>query len=209
MKRNYLLLLMPLLCISLFGKPNGKKILDEASRLIENYGDVCVEFKATSFNGSEEQGRIEGKMYLQGMKYHFTTPELVTWYNGTTQWTLVPENKEVNVTNPTLDEIQSVHPYSFLSVYKNGYDIEVKESKLRGHDVYEVHLTAKKKNMSMQEIYVDVKKQDYALMCIRVRQGKVWNRISLETIQAGLKFTADEFTFNKENYPDYEIVDLR
>jgi hypothetical protein len=54
-----------------------------------------------------------------------------------------------------------------------------------------------------------VRKSDYALFCIRVRQGKTWNRISLETIQGGLKFSEADFTFKKEQYPDYEIIDLR
>ena len=209
MKKNYFLLILSLFCMTLSAKNDGKKILDEAAKRIERYGDVCVEFKATAFNGTEEQGRMEGKMLLQGMKYQLNTPDLITWYNGTTQWTLVPDNKEVNVTEPTIAEIQSVHPYSFLSLYKNGYDIEARESKLRGQDVYEVHLMAKKKNASLQEIYVDVRKSDYALFCIRVRQGKTWNRISLETIQGGLKFSEADFTFKKEQYPDYEIIDLR
>ena len=209
MKKNYLFLLVSFLCLTLSAKNDGMKILDEAAKRIEKYGDVCVKFKATVFKGNEEQGRMEGQMNLQGMKYYLNTPELVTWYNGTTQWTLVPDNKEVNITNPTIEEIQSVHPYSFLSLYKNGYDIRVKDNKLRGHDVYEVHLTAKKKSMSLQEIYVDVRKSDYTLYCIRVRQGNVWNRISLETIQGGLQFSESDFTFKKEEYPDYEIIDLR
>lgn len=208
MKKIYLSLLL-FFCISLHAENDGRKILDQTAKRIESYGDVCVKFKATSFNGNKEQGRMEGKMLLQGMKYQLDTPELVTWYNGTTQWTLVPENKEVNVSNPTIEEIQAIHPYSFLSLYKSGYKIEAKESVLRDQPVYEVHLTATKKNVNLQEIYVDVKKSDYTILCIRVKQGKNWNRISLETIQGGLKFSDADFTFEEDNYPEYEIIDLR
>lgn len=207
--RNYLLLLFALLGMTLQAQVDGKKILDKAADKIATYGDVCVQFRATSFNGTKEQGRMEGKMLLQGMKYQLDTPEMMTWYNGLTQWTLIPENKEVNITTPTAEEIQAIHPYSFLSLYRNGYDMEVKDSKLRGQDVYEVHLTARKKEMPLKELYVDVRKSDYALFCIRVRQGKDWNRISLETIQGGLKYSDADFTFPKEKYPDYEIIDLR
>ncbi len=207
--RHYLLLLFALLGMTLQAQVDGMKILDKAANKIATYGDVCVEFRATTYSGTEEQGRMEGKMSLQGMKYQLDTPEMMTWYNGLTQWTLIPENKEVNISTPTAEEIQAIHPYSFLSLYRKGYDIEVKDSKLRDQAMYEVHLTAQKKDMPMQELYVDVRKSDYTLFCIRVRQGKSWNRISLQTIKGGLKFSDADFTFPKEKYPDYEIIDLR
>lgn len=205
----YLLLLMSLSTFLLQAEENGREVLDKAAKRIETYGDVCVHFKATTFNGTQELGRTEGKMLLQGMKYQLETPEMTTWYDGTTQWTLVPDSKEVNVTNPVPEDIQVIHPYSFLTYYKKGYNIQVKDSKLREQDAYEVHLTAQNEKMAAEEIYVDVRKSDYTLFCIRVRQGKDWNRVSLETIQGGLKFSDTDFTFPKEKYPDYEIIDLR
>ncbi len=207
--RHYLFILAALCGLTLQAQVDGKKILDKAADKIATYGDVCIEFRATTYNGTKELGKMEGKMLLQDMKYQLDTPEMMTWYNGFTQWTLIPENKEVNITNPTAEEIQAVHPYSFLSLYKSGYDVEVKDATLRNQAVYEVHLTAQKKDMPIQELYVDVRKSDYALYCLRVRQGKDWNRISLQTIQGGLKFSDADFTFPKKKYPDYEIIDLR
>ena len=57
MKKNYLLLVLSLFCMTLSAKNDGKKILDEAAKRIERYGDVCVEFKAR--HSTEPKNREE------------------------------------------------------------------------------------------------------------------------------------------------------
>ena len=37
---------------------------------------------------------------MKGDKFTLVTPDALTWFNGTTQWTYVERNEEVNVTNP-------------------------------------------------------------------------------------------------------------
>ena len=148
-------------------------------------------------------------MLLQGKKFQLTTPDMVSWFNGKTEWTYLPENDEVNITQPTDKEIQAVNPYVFLDLYKKGYRISMKESSLRGTATYEVHLEAERSDMAAQELYIDIRKSDNMPLCVRVRQDKVWNRISVRNFQGNQKFTDADFTFPRDRYPDAEIIDLR
>ena len=188
---------------------NGKKVLDNAASLIRKSGDVKTEFTATTFTGTTEQGSTSGTMLLQGKKFQLNTPEMITWYDGKQQWCYVPETEEVNLTIPTEKEMQAVNPYAFLNLYKKGYDITMRESTLRGEQTYEVHLLAQDAKLSAQEIYIDVRRSDYLLLCIRVRQDKDWHRISIHSCQGGQKIQESDFTFPKEKYPNAELVDLR
>lgn len=188
---------------------NGKKVLDNAASLIRKSGDVKAEFTATTFTGTTEQGSTSGTMLLQGKKFQLNTPEMITWYDGKQQWCYVPETEEVNLTIPTEKEMQAVNPYAFLNLYKKGFDITMRESTLRGEQTYEVHLLAQDARLSAQEIYIDVRRNDYLLLCIRVRQDKDWHRISIHSFQGGQKFQESDFTFPKEKYPNAELVDLR
>ena len=67
-----------------------------------------------------------------------TTPDMITWYNGETQWSYMKANDEVNVSVPTPEEQQSMNPYTFVNLYKEGYHYQLKETTLRGKSCYEI-----------------------------------------------------------------------
>ena len=188
---------------------NARQILDAAAAKVKQMGDVKASFTATAFNGTTEQASTKGTMLLQGKKMHLSTDDVKIWYNGKTQWSLIPESGEVNVTTPTEPEIATTNPYSFINLYKKGYKMKVRTTKLRGKDTYEVHLVARNDRNSVQEIYIDVAKNDYTPLCIRVRQDNNWNRISIHSLQGNQHFTDTAFEFPKSEYPNVEIIDLR
>ena len=185
------------------------KVLDAAAARIRKAGNVQVKFTATTFEGSQEQGSTTGVILIKDKKMQLSTPEMRMWYDGKTQWSLITESGEVNVTNPTEKEVAGMHPYSFISYYKKGYRLSMKETTLRGQQAYEVHMTATDSSRPAQEIYVDVSKNDYTPMCIRIRQDGEWNRISVYSLQGGMDFPDSDFVFPSSEYKDVEIIDLR
>ena len=201
--------LLGALNIGVSAETTGRKVLDKAASFIRKSGDIRVEFAATSFRGTTEDGSVSGTLLLQGNKFQLNTPEMITWFDGTTQWSYLPENEEVNITNPTEKEIQAVNPYVFLDLYKKGYRITMQESTLRDMPTYEVHLVAQRAEIAAQELYIDVRKSDFCPLCVRVRQENIWNRISIRQFSGGQHFTAGDFTFPKEKYPEAELIDLR
>ncbi|MCR4922217.1 MAG: hypothetical protein K5945_11025 [Bacteroidaceae bacterium] len=210
--RQFLILLTLMFSIFAIGaraEINGRKVLDKAATFIRKSGDIRVSFAATSFRGTNEEGSIRGTLLLQGKKFQLNTPEMITWFDGATQWSYLTENEEVNITQPTEKEIQAVNPYVFLDLYKKGYSIEMKESTLRDTPTYEVHLVAQKAEIAAQEIFIDVRQSDFCPLCVRVRQEGIWNRISIWEFNGGQHFTDKDFTFPKEQYPDAELIDLR
>lgn len=188
---------------------SAKNILDATAAKIRQMGDVKATFTATSFNGTTEQASTKGTMLLKEKKMQLSTDDMKIWYNGKTQWSLISESGEVNVSTPTETEMANTNPYSFINLYKKGYKMKARQTKLRGKDVYEVHLVARNASNSTQEIYVDVTKKDYTPLCIRVRQNNDWNRISIHSLQGNQHFTDADFEFPKNEYPNVEIIDLR
>lgn len=188
---------------------NARQILDNTAAKIKQMGDVKVGFTATTFSGTTEQGSTNGTILLQGKKMQLSTDDMKMWCNGKTQWSLMSESGEVNVSTPTEREMTSMNPYSFLNLYKKGYKMTARQTKLRGKDAYEIHLLARSSKNNAQEIYVDVAKNDYSLLCIRVRQDNTWNRISIRSIQGNKHFSDADFEFPKSEYPNVEVIDLR
>jgi outer membrane lipoprotein-sorting protein len=197
-----------MLAITVSGQ-NARHILDATAGKIKQMGNVKATFTATTFNGTVEQATTKGTMLLQGKKMQLSTDEMKMWYNGKTQWSLIPGSDEVNVFTPTEREIANMNPYSFLGFYKKGYKMKAKQTKLRGKDAYEIHLVARYAGSNAQEMYIDVSKNDYTPLCIRIRQDNDWNRISIHSIQGNQHFTDSDFEFPKNEYPNVEIIDLR
>lgn len=197
-----------LLCIAPYAQ-NARKVLDAAASRIRKAGDIQVTFTATSFNGNAEQGRTEGTMLLKGKKMRMDTPEMKTWYDGTTLWSYMPQSGEVNVTTPTEKEMSVMNPYSFLNVYKKGYKLSIKEGHLRGQATYEVHMTARYTGYMAQEVYLDIRKADYTPLCVRVKQDGNWNRVAIHTFKSGMRLGDDDFRFDPAKHPEAEVIDLR
>ena len=100
--------------------------------LFTSKGGVKATFKADNFTEGNLQGSATGTMCIQGNKFQMTTPDMITWYNGETQWSYMKANDEVNVSVPTPEEQQSMNPYTFVNLYKEGYHYQLKEKTLRG-----------------------------------------------------------------------------
>ena len=62
---------------------------------------------------------------MKGDKFLLETEGVTTWFDGRTQWSYLASSDEVNVSEPTLEELQSINPYSWLSLYKQDYKLKV------------------------------------------------------------------------------------
>ena len=95
------------------------KVLDNCAKTFKSAGDVKAQFVATQFEGRDEIGSSRGTISISGKKLFIDNGGVKIWYDGKTQWSLVSDNKEVNITEPSPQERSQMNPYSFLSIYKN------------------------------------------------------------------------------------------
>ena len=102
-----------------------------------------------------------------------------------------------------------MNPYTFMNIYKKGFKMTVKETALRGEAVYEVYLKARYAKMDVKEVYVDIRKSDYQPLCIRVREDKDWQRVSVLSFKGNLNLSDNFFVFPEKDYPDVLKNDMR
>lgn len=188
-----------------------RQILDAAAAVFAQKNGVKANFKADSFVKGELQGSVSGTMCIQGNKFQMTTPGMITWFNGQTQWSYTKENEEVNISTPTEEELQNINPSRFVNLYKSGYNYKMKEVTLRGKACYEITLSAQKKNKGLKTIILNIDKSNNDLMCVRMFPFNSNNctRISVHQLQRGISFATSDFEFTPKDYPQAEIIDLR
>ncbi len=195
----FVVLLFCLFAISPLNAQSAKEVLDKAAAAVSNKSGVTAQF---TLKGG--QMNDQGTISIKGKKFYATTPDIMVWFDGKTQWTYVKKNDEVNVSNPSESQLQALNPYTFIYMYKKGYNYTM--TKKGGS--YEVHLTANDKKASVQEMYLTINQKTYIPSQIRVKHSKGWNTIDVTNFK-NAKLSDGIFRFNAKDFPKAEVIDLR
>lgn len=189
---------------------DAEAILNKTSQTYEAWGGVSVKFTAyvrMEMNGASES--FEGMIRMKKNKFVLATPEMITWFDGTTQWTYMERSNEVNVITPSDDDLRIMNPMTLLQDYKKDFNVMYNGESTTAHArmAYDFHFTPKKKS-DIEKIEVQIEKNASlpAKLVVRMR-----NQVLSVVIDA---MKADDssdgiFTFSKDFYPNAEIVDLR
>lgn len=187
----------------------AREVLDATAARMTQSGDVKAQFKATQFEGTTPSGDASGTILMSGRRFHVTTNQLTSWYDGATEWSMMNGSNEVNVSTPTEEEQASINPVALIGIYKKGYRLSLKESTLRGRPTFVVSMQAKNSKAPFSYIIVDIDKATYNPLCLRAKKDNDWMRLSILSFQNGLSLPASTFSFPSQEYPDVEVIDLR
>ena len=185
-------------------KLSVKQLLDKTSNRIATDSGVETGFLSKIYRNGGLESSTHGRLLLKGKKFVLETEDMKTWYDGKYQWSFIFEMEEVNVSEPTQDELNEINPYELLNLYKRGYSSTYIDSASRV-----VLLQTKDKKNNLQEIKLWISPQ-YEPNKIEV-YTKDSRRIIIEvqSFRSNLNLSPTDFHFNEQNYPDIEIIDLR
>jgi outer membrane lipoprotein-sorting protein len=188
---------------------NATEVLNKTAQKLSSCGGIDASFEATTYKGSSVAGSATGKILIKGNKFKMASPQMTVWFDGKNQWTLLAGGSEVNLTEPTNEELQTINPYTFINLYKNGYTSTLRSTNYQGKKCHEILLRSQKKNNSIQEMRVVVDVSNYLPYSIRLKQNGNWIRIRVNKIKVGTKCNDSQFKFNKSSFPNVELIDLR
>lgn len=201
MKRTYLLVLILFLSVSLSAQKDkqAREILDKTTNALQQTGGIRATFGGTG----------NGTLLLKGNQFYLNSGGIQSWFDGKTQWSYLESSEEVNVSNPTPEELQTINPYALLSIYKNGYNYKYAGTKSRnGKQGFEVILTPEnKQDITSITLFVS---QTYQPLYIKVEQNnKSANEIIVTSYQTNQPLDNATFKFDKKKFPNAEVIDLR
>ena len=203
MKHIYLICLF--IAASVFtyaGEDNrAKAILDQTAKAYREAGGINILFEGTQ----------RGTLLLKGECFYLECSGVKSWFDGETQWSYVEENEEVTVSNPSPKELQSINPYSFIGLYKQGYQYHIGPLKqYKGNNITEINLQAENPQQNIQHATLYVSNKDGQPFFIKITDcNKNTNSIEINSLKKGLNLPDNRFVFDKKKYPQAEIIDLR
>lgn len=209
---SVLIALLSLPVIAQQQQSQAKAVLEKTAGAFKKAGGVRADFTLKALNDGRLEGRENGVIQLKGEKFMLKTSETTTWFDGKTQWSYMTKNDEVNVSNPTQEELQQINPYTFLYMYQKGFSYKLGATKMyRGKAVWEVVLTARDKKQELERITLFVTKDTYEPLYILLQQRgqQTRNEITITSYQTKQNYADQVFTFDKKQYPNAEVIDLR
>lgn len=210
--KRILSIFVSLLSVFCLNAQNAKDILDKANLAYNQAGGVVASF---TINTEDVKGKTvysqDGKAYLKGNRFKIDVPDGITWFDGKTQWVYAKGGDEVNVSNPTGEELAEVSPSVLLGLYKTGFKLNYKgEKREKAKTVYVVEMIplGKKTQFSKMVVSIDKSSNIFSSVSTFGKDG-VNNHLIITKIQTGVSLSDNSFIFNKKEYPGVEVIDLR
>ncbi len=190
----------------------AKDILDKASKAYEQAGNMSVNFTMSIKDpGSNTADSFDGQLYLKGTKLRLSTPNAETWFDGKTQWAYSAMTQEVNISEPSKEDMQSINPAIVFNIYKKGssYKFNSEKTDNKNRTVYEIELIPQGKS-EMTRIVVQINKADYMPVYFQIfYKNRMENKIYINKYSTKQNHPDSLFVFDKGKYPDAELNDLR
>ena len=188
-------------CFQLSAQADAKaeKILYQMRYAYEHSDGVKITFN----------GNATGTLLLQGSNFFLDSNGVQSWFNGTTQWSYVPSNEEVTVSNPSAEEILTINPYSILLDYKKSYNYQFIGTKsIHKEEVYEIKLTPKMQTDVKSITFCVNKSYQPSFILVLLADGNE-TRFWVTSYKEKMNYELNAFEYPKDKYPNAEIIDLR
>jgi outer membrane lipoprotein-sorting protein len=191
--------------------PKALEILEAMSKKYKSIPAFEANISYTLSNDVEKiNEEFKGKITVKGDKFKLTLPEQEVTNNGTTQWTYLPEAKEVNIDNydPSSDDI---NPSKMHEAYKKGFKyLYLADKTENGVLCEEIDLVPEKKDAQYFKVKMLISKKDKTIQSFTMFD-KSGNRFKYAITKFNPTIKVDDtfFVFDVKKYPGVEVVDLR
>lgn len=185
---------------------DARKILDRTAEAFAKAGGVEISFTVQA-SGTSSTGTLR----LKGDKFLLESEDAKTWFDGRTQWSYLASSDEVNVSEPTAEELQSINPYALISLYKQGYSLKLaKADNAALASLHKVVLTATDSKRDFRQVVLYITKDTYRPRRVEIRhRGGDSSVILIDGYHTGKNFPDAFFVFDKKTCPSAEVIDLR
>jgi len=186
-------------------------ILDAMSHKYQSMKVFNALFTQTLENSNNKlKETIQGDITVSGNKFHLKLKDQEIINNGTTIWTFMKSENEVNISDNDPDE-QQMSPNAIFTLYKKGYKYNfVNEIKEAGQTYSIIDLAPEDKNNQVYKVRLQINKKDNAIKSWTMFRSN-GNRYvyTIKEFDPNPTVDANYFAFDKSKYKGVKVIDLR
>ena len=212
MKKNLLILILIFsLNINAQNDPRAENLLSNVSEKIDKAESYRIDFKYTLENKLEGINQdADGTVTIQGDNYLLNFMGITQICDGTSIYSIVPENEEVIISNIEESEDQTIKPSKLLNFYREGYLILW--DKLHSDFNKKIQFVKLIPSNSEADINylllgIDISNNTISKL-VEIGKNKTKTILNVNSITFDPVFEQDIFIFNENNYEGYYIEKL-
>lgn len=202
MKKILTLLSTLLIAIAGLAAPSATSVLQRSAAKIKGAESLHVSYTATA-DGST----TAGSLVLQGDMFTISSPGMMSWYDGKSQWTYSTQIGEVNIITPTPEEVSQINPFAIVKSFSTDYTPSLLKS-VSGSTTVRLVAKNKKSDISQAEITID-DRTSYPTRVILTMANRQKVTINIKDVKAGKKLPVANFRYTPGQFPGVNVVDLR
>lgn len=201
-KRLLLFTIIILSAAAVYAAETASSILSSSANKIKAAKSLVASYVITA-DGHKQ----DGIMTISGERFTISSPQMVSWYDGKTQWTYTSHTGEVNVTEPTAEELQQVNPFAIIRSFSNNYKAQLLQSPT---GTKKIKLTALSPKNDIKSVTLTLNAKTLYPTRIDLTMGNRQNvAIQISAVEEGPTLPAANFRFDAKKYPGVQVVDLR
>ena len=216
MKRIFLITAILLTVTFLHAQSDDKSkgILDKVTENTKNFKSISAEFSFTQDNDEMEiHEKIAGSIKIKGNKYAVVLPDMGVqiYSDGVTIWNYMKDGNQVTISNIEDGGNDLMDPANLFNIYEKGFQSKfIEEKTMDGKGVYVIDLFPETDEHDVDKITVFINKSTMMLQSAKLlsTDGNTYG-INVKKMETDKEITDSELAFNKDKYPDLEIIDLR
>lgn len=182
---------------------NAGQILDNAAKKISAAKSITAKYSLVTTDGNTSGGTIT----MSGEKFVMTSADMTVWFDGKTLWSLIPANEEVNVSEPTAEELRQINPIFIINAFRKTYTASLVKK-----DASQTVITLKAKDakadISLATVTLNSSTLMPVMISIKMASGQRAT-IRISSLKTGEKLPDSTFRFDAKKHKGIEIIDLR
>ncbi|MFP4023171.1 MAG: LolA family protein [Thiohalospira sp.] len=193
--------------------PDAKIILDNLSEKTKSYQNIQTEFKIDYKNIKDNtQNSSKGKIAIQGEKYRLNFMGAESFFDGQTLWSYLEEVNEVNISEPEPNDNDIFsNPQDIFTIYDKDFKYQlIDQYNKNGVAIAIVDLYPYDIDEDYSRIRLEVNTDKYQLQSVTIfgKDGSHYI-IKFFNYKTNIDLDSTYFIFNKSDYPNVEIIDMR
>ena len=186
------------------------EILSEAGKLIQQLDALHLTFAYTAEDAPHSiDDETDGYLYSSGDKYYMKVGQNHFISDGQTAWSYLEDVNEVHI-SPAEDTQQALTPTSILSDFRDDFRVKwIREESHNGRDTHVIDLTPEEPHAFYKyRVGIDMERKRLVYTIAYDRDGGEY-RYEVLTYNTDPEIPEGTFSFDPEEHPDIEVVDLR
>lgn len=191
------------------------KLLQQVSKKYESYKTIQADFTFAAQDQNQQKTAYTDKGTIQmdaaAGKYHIQMTDQVLISDGKSQWTVLKQEKEVQVTDAD-NSANSISPLNIFSFYQKGYKyVSAADERVGNTSLHVVELSPEQpRNSPYFKIKLRIDKTTNLIHDVTVfDKSSTRYTYSIKNFVANPTIPVAKFTFDKTQYAGMELVDLR